>query len=264
MKQQISILLIAIMAIMSACKGPELARQQLIYFKNLKDSAVKTLPHYESVVQKGDLLGLFVSGSILEKDAAAPIVEVINSQANTGESKDVTQSTSTGYMVDEAGNMNIPFVGTIKAEGLKLVELAEIIKEKLKTNLPEPVVNLRFINHKIIVLGEVTKPGPQQMINDRVTILDAISQAGDLAVSGKRENILIIREKGGVKEVGHVNLNDGNIFTSPYYFLKPDDIVYVEVNKLKIPASQTNSNIQYVQIGLAVLTSISLIINIFK
>lgn len=245
----------------TSCKGPEELRQQLIYFKNIKDSSLNVATAYEPIVQKGDLLELSISGSILEKEAAEPIISAINKTSSAGSNK-AGSSSANGYMVDETGSITIAFLGSLKVEGLTLPQVSGMIKEKLKKDIMEPVVSVRITNHKIVVLGEVHNPGSQN-ISDRVTIIDALGEAGDLTINGKRENIMIIRNDNGKKEIGRLNLNDGNIFTSPYYFLKNDDIVYVEMNKLAVPEKQSKA-LSYIQLGVAILASVSLVINIFK
>ncbi|MBI1782461.1 MAG: polysaccharide biosynthesis/export family protein [Sphingobacteriales bacterium] len=258
--------LLLLLVWMSGCKTSELTRQQLIYFRNVKDSALKVATAYEPVIQKGDILSIMASGSVLEKEAASPILEAINkSAAGTSNSSTGNGASSglTGYLVSESGQIIVPFLGAIPVAGLTRTQAAEIVKVKLEKEIKDPVVELRFLNHKFTVLGEVKNPGPQAIVNDRVTIIDAIGSAGDLTLNGKRENIMIIRETDGKKEIGRINLNEGNIFSSPYYFIQPDDIVYVELNKFSIPEKQTKA-LQYIQLGLAVVTSISLLINLFK
>ena len=245
-----------------SCKPSDKIRQQLVYFKNVKDSSLAAAQVYEAVIQKGDILGITVSGSVLEQETVEPILKAINNNTSSGTSS--TTSTASGYLVDETGNITMPFIGSVKADGLTKMKLAEALKEKLKKNIPEPVVSIQFLNYKITVLGEVNRPGTVRISNERVTILDAIGEAGDLNIDGKRENIMIIRDSDGKKDIGRINLNDGNIFTSPYYFLKQNDVVYVEPNKLKIPESQNDRTFRYVQLGLAIVTSISLLLNIFR
>jgi polysaccharide export outer membrane protein len=250
---------------MSSCKTAEKTRQQLLYFKNIKDSALQVATAYEPVIQKGDILSILASGSILEKEAAQPILESINMSAGSGSSTSAgtTATAPTGYLVNEAGDITVPFLGAVPVMGLTRIQAAQLLRDKLKKEITDPIVEVRFLNHKFTVLGEVGRPGPQPIINDRVTIIDAIGGAGDLTINGKRDNIMIIRDNNGKKEIGHLNLNEGNIFSSPYYFIRPDDIVYVEMNKLTIPERQ-NDTLRYIQLGLAVITSISLLINLFK
>lgn len=240
-------------------------RQQLIYFKNVKDSSLKVAEAYVPVIQKGDIISISVSGSILEKEAAATMLEAINKGGSTGSiaGKSSDGSLANGYLINEAGEIILPFLGKIKLEGLTKVQAAALVEEKLKKEILNPIVDIRFMNYKITILGEVGSPGSISINNEKVTILDAIGSAGDLTLNGKRENIMIIRDNNGTKEIGHLNLNDGNIFSSPYYFLRQNDIVYVEMNKYKIPDRQ-NKTLTYIQLGLGIATSISLLVNIFK
>lgn len=250
----------------TSCKGPEELRQQLIYFKNLKDSSLKVAQAYEPLIQQGDIISISVSGNILEKEAALPLLEAINktsSASGGGTTGAIGISSAEGYLVNEAGSIIVPFLGEIKIGGLTKIQAAAIIQEQLKKEIVNPIVEVRLLNFKVTILGEIGSPGQVKINNDKITILDAIGAAGDLTINGKRDNIMIIRDNNGQKEIGRLNLNDGNIFTSPYYFLKQNDIVYVEMNKLKLPEQQ-NKSITYFQFGLAVITSISLLINIFK
>lgn len=250
-----------------SCKTSEEVRQQLIYFKNLKDSSLKAAEAYEPLIQKGDILGITASGDILEREAAEPILTAINKSVSTtgtgSGSGGGSVSSGDGYLVNETGSITVPFIGVVKAEGLTKLQVAQAIREKLTKEIVNPVVDVRILNFKVTLLGEVKTPGPVQVSNDKLTILDAIGAAGDLTEYGKRENIMILRDNNGQKEIGHLNLNDGNIFSSPYYFLKQNDVVYVELNKFKVPQEQTRT-LSYIQLGLAVVTSISLLINLFK
>lgn len=244
----------------TSCASSEKARQQLVYFKNIKDSSFAVAQAYDPVLQKGDILGLTVSGSILKKEASEAILQSINRVKSSSGTENVSAD---GYLIDADGNITIPFLGNIRAEGLTKKELAAIIKEKLTKEIVDPIVEIKQLNFKITILGEVGKPGTVRVNNDKITILEAIGEAGDLKVTGKRENILIIRDNNGEKQIGRINLNDGNIFSSPYYFLKQNDVVYVELNGQTLPEANLRV-LQYIQLGLAVVTSISLLINIFK
>ncbi|HET9055414.1 MAG TPA: polysaccharide biosynthesis/export family protein [Chitinophagaceae bacterium] len=246
--------------LITSCASSEKARQQLVYFKNIKDSSFAVAQAYDPVLQKGDILGLTVSGSILKKEASEAILQSINRVKSSSGTENVSAD---GYLIDADGNITIPFLGNIRAEGLTKKELAAIIKEKLTKEIVDPIVEIKQLNFKITILGEVGKPGTVRVNNDKITILEAIGEAGDLKVTGKRENILIIRDNNGEKQIGRINLNDGNIFSSPYYFLKQNDVVYVELNGQTLPEANLRV-LQYIQLGLAVVTSISLLINIFK
>ena len=102
----------------------------------------------------------------------------------------------------------------------------------------KPIVNIRFINSTVTILGEVNRPGQYALTNERSTLLDALGLAGDLTAYGKRENVLIRRENSGKVEFSRLNLNDGSLFNSPYYYVQQNDVIYVEPNSVKSVSSQ--------------------------
>jgi len=122
-------------------------------------------------------------------------------------------------------------------QGKTTDSVREEIKTKAATYYKDPVVNVRFANFKITVLGEVNKPSTYVMPNEKVTLLDALGAAGDLTIYGKRENVLLIRDNNGKKEFVRLNLNQSNIFSSPYFYLHQGDVVYVEPNKSKVSST---------------------------
>ena len=142
------------------------------------------------------------------------------------------------YVVDIDGNINFPVIGQLKAEGLSRSQLVNLITNEIKTYVQNPIVNIRFMNSTVTVLGEVNKPGQFTFINERTTLLDALGLAGDLTAYGKRENVLIRRENNGKVEFSRLNLNDGSVFSSPYYYIQQNDVIYVEPNSVKSVSSQ--------------------------
>lgn len=140
----------------------------------------------------------------------------------------------TGYLVDKDGFIVLPLIGKMLVKGKSTEEVRTLVTEKAAQFYKDPVVNVRFINFKVTVLGEVARPSTYVMPNEKVTLLDAIGMAGDLTIFGKRENVLLIRDKDGKKEFVRFNLNNTNLFTSPYYYLQQGDVVYVEPNKSKV------------------------------
>jgi polysaccharide biosynthesis/export protein len=137
------------------------------------------------------------------------------------------------FLIGSDGLLNVPSIGAIKAVGLTVKELREEVLKKVSAFLENPSVNIRLINFKVSVQGEVTQPGTFQLTNERITILEALSLAGDLTSYSNREHIMIIREKDGTREFGEINLKDTKFFTSPYYYLQQNDVVYVEPSKGK-------------------------------
>ena len=164
--------------------------------------------------------------------------------------RNVTYSAGTSqgisaYTVDADGEIDFPILGKIYVAGMKREEIAEYIKNELiKDNLvKDPVVTVEFTNLCISVLGEVNNPGRFSIDRDRLTILDALSMAGDLTIYGNRSKVMVLRQEGATQRVYGLNLTSGeNIYTSPAYYLQQNDVVYVEPNSVKARQSTVNGN----------------------
>ncbi|WP_445457181.1 polysaccharide biosynthesis/export family protein [Flavobacterium sp. HNIBRBA15423] len=208
---------------------------------------------YEPYLQADDVLLLIISSE--NPEIAAPYnLKSISLDDNFDESKgnDKIQT----YIIDTNGNIEIPILGSIHLAGLTKTEAVLKIKEELKEHVKDAVVNLRILNFKISVLGEVSKPGSYAVKSERITILEALSLAGDLTIYGKRNNILLIREQNGNKIMERIDITKSDFINSPYYYLSQNDVVYVEPNKTKVNASLIGPNLT---VGLS---AISLIITI--
>lgn len=165
-------------------------------------------------------------------------------------------TTAKGYLVDPEGFIDFPVVGKIKLGGLSPINAKAIIAQKLGSVVKSPVVEVRILNFKVNVLGEVARVGPVLAPNHRISILEAIAAAGDIPITGRKDNVTIIREKNGRQEFGKVNLNSKTAFTSPYFYLQKNDIVYVEPNRLK--RQQTNEFLSFYLPTLTALISTAL------
>ena len=133
-----------------------------------------------------------------------------------------------GYLVDDRGDIEFPVIGKINLIGKTREEAKEIVRGKLLTYLRDPVVDVRFLNLHISIFGEVNKPGVFTFPDERFTLLEAITQAGDMTLFADRENIMVIREKGQVREFGIVDLTSARAFESPYFYLKQNDAIYIK------------------------------------
>lgn len=174
-----------------------------------------------------------------------------------------------GYLVDKNGNINFPQLGEINVRGLTRFELSERISRELKDRglVNDAVVTVQFLNFKVSVMGEVVRPGTFEVDSDRITILDALSKAGDLTIYGRRDNLKVIREENGERIVAIVDLRSMDLMNSPYYYLKQNDIVYVEPNKARAGQREINQNRSVSTFAsiLSVLASLaSLAVVIFK
>jgi polysaccharide export outer membrane protein len=144
--------------------------------------------------------------------------------------------------------------------------LADTIQNKLAMLIKEPVVTVEIVNFQVNVLGEVNRPGTILVPNGKITILEAISQCGDLSINGLRDNVLIVRETDGKRQYGRVSLASNNIFLSPFYYLKQGDIVYVEMNRNKLLGSdQAHARrINYAALALTAVTAAAILYSVLK
>ena len=140
------------------------------------------------------------------------------------------------------------------------MQLSEFLKEKISAYVKSPIVNVKLHNFKISVLGEVTKPGVQKVLSERITVLEAIGGAGDLTIQGQRDNVLIIREVNGKKEFKRLDLTSSDLFSSPYYYLQQNDVVYVEPNKARKGNSRYSQSAQFnISLASSIVSAVSVI-----
>jgi len=209
------------------------------YFQDLKQNASSREPigNYTSVtIQPEDILGINVSS--LNPEASA----IFNYNLNTitGTVNNNQNNPVIGYLVDQKGEIQLPLIGNYKVAGQTTSQLRENIRKELLKYLKEPVVNIRIINFKVSVMGDVSRPGVYQVQNERLTVTEAISMAGDLNITAMRNKLTLIRETNGTREYIPIDLTSKNLFNSPYYYLKSNDVIYVQPGKNKY-ASVDNS-----------------------
>jgi polysaccharide biosynthesis/export protein len=222
-----------IFSIMFSCASSRKA----VYFNNIQTSEFAgSNPSLEPVVQPNDLLSISVTSLNAQ---ASEVFNAMNSSSRGTTSAASTTSQAIGYLVDTEGNIKFPFLGNIKAAGLTKKALQEEIKQEIvkRKLLVDPIVDIRYLNYKVSVLGEVAHPSLLTVPNEKITLLEALGLAGDLTIYARRDNVLLIREEEGKKKLVRLNLTSSDLFTSPYYYLKSNDIIYVEPNKSKIGAA---------------------------
>jgi polysaccharide export outer membrane protein len=206
-----------------SCKS----REKLVYFQNHKEVENET-SGYTPVLEVDDFLSVVVTSLDLET------VEVFNTtsvNAPMGQNG-YTQGAPApiGYLVDSDGNINLPVIGLFHIAGLNRKEAILQLQDTLSTYAKDPIVQIQILNYKVTVIGDVVRPGTYNIPNERITILEALGLAGDLKMTGKRQNVLVIREENGKKLEYRVDLTSGDVFSSPVYYLKQNDVVYVEPN----------------------------------
>lgn len=256
-------MLVLTCSLIYSCGANKKLTEQSIYFRNISDSLLqRSAQEYAPVLQKGDILSIVVitpnenSSRLFNRPNASG--SSIASDGSSGGSP-----TGAGYLVDENGNISIPYLGYVKAGGLTRMQLTDTLTTQLRRYIDSASVTVRLTNYRITILGEVAKPGTFNIPNERVTILDAIGLAGDLTIYGKRNNIRVIRQTDDGKQTGTIDINKGDIFGSPYYFLRQNDIVYVEMNERKIPGTDQTT---YRSLGviLGVVSALGVVVSIIN
>lgn len=222
----------------AACRPSREAVNDFIFFEQRLDSLNSIIKNLEEPrIKKNDIISINVSSASLNQEQTEVFNLLNNAAGGMGGGGGIGGGGMGlfGYLVDYDGTITLPIIGRIMAEGLTKNELNASLVEKLGPWVKNPVVNIRFINFRVLMMGEVRTPGWQTFPNERATIVDAIGQAGGLTDLGLRENILLIRElPGGKREYHSLNINDARIFASPYYQLHQNDIVYVLPNNTRL------------------------------
>ena len=236
--------------------------KQVIYFNDLNDSTAKTIKtaqaNFENTIQKNDQLWISIGGSNIEDLAALNSGNGIGSVGSSGNIGTGNSNSILGYLVEADGNIQIPYIGKVQVAGLTRLQLETKLTDIFKEYTKNPVVNVRFLNYTFSVLGEVARSGRFNMQTERVTILEAIGMAGDMTDLARRDNITVIREENGERKFAKVNLLSKDIFNSPYFYLKTNDVVYVEPVKAKfISRTGVPQYISIVSVGLALIITIA-------
>lgn len=244
-KKYLAILLLANLLVNCASK------EKVAYFQEVEGVKVQdAVINFEPEIQIGDLLSINVSS--VNAEAAlpfnlyeTPLVGTMNANA-----KPIT------YLVDADGEINFPVIGKVKVAGNTTKELNEILTKILTPYIQKPIVNIRLTNFKITVLGQVKTPGTYTIPNERISIIEAIGLAGDLEIHGKRNNVMLIREQNGKRIFTNIDLTNKNLFTSPYFYLSQNDVLYIEPNKVQVNSSAVGPNTGVIMGSISILLSI--------
>ncbi|HVY73291.1 MAG TPA: polysaccharide biosynthesis/export family protein [Puia sp.] len=251
--------------------------RSLVYMQGQFDTtALSKVNAVEPIIRIGDILSIIVYSDNPEATriynqsliTTATSSGAINSSggggAGSGGSAVIGTNPSTpGYQVDANGNIVFQGIGLLHVEGLTKAQLKDTLDVRLTPFLQHPYYNIRFLNYKFTMLGEVAHPGIINIPGERINLLEAIAMAGDLTFYGRRDNVLVIRENNNKREFARLDLTRPDIMESPYFYLQQNDMVYVEPNKRKVPA---NDVVTARNIGLAIsmITAIAVIYSIFK
>jgi polysaccharide export outer membrane protein len=227
--------------------------KKVTYFIGATDGQISSVTQVpESVIQKNDILSITIGD--LNPEGSRIFNPVTPETGNPATAGPNSIGNSGGYLVNSDGNIQFPILGNIKAEGLTKTQLKDKISKTIldKKLLLDPIVTIRFMNFRVTVLGEVNHPTVVTVPNEKISLLEAIGLAGDLTLYGKRQNVMIIREENDKRIIKHIDLNSTELFTSKYYYLQSNDIVYVEPNKAKVATA--NRSAQWLPIFLSGLS----------
>lgn len=243
--------LLLIFSTLISCRAHKV---NLNYLNDKRDSShTRIWQQYEAKIQPGDRIMINVTA--LNPESAKPY-SVSSGASGTGVSVP-------GISVEPDGKILYPQLGFIKAAGLTRNQLRDTLLNRLKVYLTDPVVTVDFVNTRITVLGEVSQQGPIPIPEGRITLLEALGQAGDITTSGRRDSVLVIRESGGKREFGYINLLSNEVFKSPYFVLQQNDVVYVQMNEKKLKRENDETfvrNLSIVTSILAVISTVGLLI----
>ncbi len=251
MKRGVVLQLIGILVLLSSC----VAKKDILYLNDLKPNENTDFQWSDVVVQPNDIISVKITSEDL--DLAIPYNLASGQQVLQG-----TQLLLQGYLVSNEGKINIPVLGEIEVKNLSYSQIETKIQDELKTKqlLKNPIVVCRILNAKVTVLGEVKSPGTYTFYENNLTILQALGLAGDLSINGVRTNIKIIRLENNQQLIGEIDLTKKNWMNSPYYFIKPNDVIIIAPNTAKVKSAGIIGNAGTLLGTLSVILSSFLLI----
>lgn len=238
--------------------------RNLVYFSDLKENSVYKTPATNDPrirIQPNDMLSISVSSLNPESNVLfnRGVIQQPNTTASASNTPDL-------YLVNDDGNISFPVLGKITLKDLTQEEAIDLLTGRLREYVKDPIVTIRLVNFKVTVIGEVNKPSTFSVPTERINVLEALGLAGDMTAYGKRENVLLIRERDGVRSTTRLNLNDKSLLSSPYFYLQQNDVLYVEPDRIKEIQASTNTKTLTIS-TMAISIVVALIFNfqnIFK
>ena len=228
--------------------------EKFALLQNASSTSAGKTADFQAVLQPDDLLMIIIS---TENPIVSQPYNLTNVAINTNTENGLGTQRLLSYQIDQEGYIQMPNLGTVKAAGKTRNQLMADISKLLEGKINNPVITIRILNFKVSVQGEVNRPGTFTIATERITLLEALSMAGDLTIYGKRDNILVVREENGVKSFQKVDITKADFINSPYYYLSQNDMVYVEPNKTRVNSSVIGPNIT---VGISALSLIITIV----
>ncbi|MNK52413.1 Polysaccharide biosynthesis/export protein [compost metagenome] len=246
-------LFLSVLIMFSSCGS----RRNMVYLQPDSTQINTLYEQYVPKIQINDILTVVVTAA--DPKVTAPF-NPVSSMTTSNMTQQVDMALRPTYTVDNHGDITLPMLGKVNVIGLTRVKAIEKIRNELSQYIKDPGVNINFNNFRISVLGEVARPGSFITPTERITVLEALGMAGDLTIRGVRENIMVIREIDGQKNIHRLDLTQQNALNSPYYYLAQNDVVYVEPNKAQINNSKLGANTNIIiSIASLLITVISVL-----
>jgi polysaccharide export outer membrane protein len=237
-------------------------KYRMTYFKDLSDSTYTTIKldnKTEQRIKVDDVVSIKVS--TLNAESNTLFNEGVLASAST-KSGITSSSLSEGYKVDKNGDINFPVLGKIHIADKTLEEARDLVAQKISGQVKDPIVNVRLLNAQVTIVGEVGMPGVVNISERKTSLLEAIGKAGDIKATGRKDNVLLIRENGTQREMVRLNLNSINTITSPYYYLQQNDLIVVEPTKRQERMAQGQPDA--LALTTLSLTSVSTLLNVYS
>ena len=238
--------------------------RHLTYLQGQFDTAkLSQITAAEPIIRKGDLLSIVVFSDNLP--ATQPYNQAVMALAGsvTPGAGGSPSASSTGYQVDNNGDIVFPLLGTLHVEGLTKAQLSDTLDSRLDTVLTHPYYNIRFLNYQFTMLGEINKPGVINIPGEKINLLEALALAGDMTFYGRRDNVLVIRQSNGRRDFGRLDITKPEIMGSPYFYLQQNDIVIVEANNKKVAANDVVL-VRNISLAATILSMIAILYGIFR
>lgn len=254
MKKKIVISFVLASALLTSC----VSREKVVYYQDIEQNPI-TLNKFETIIKPDDLLMIIVSAE--DPEAAEPFNLTTNLSVNPTNQAGGAQRQQQLYLVDKDGNIDFPVIGSINIGNKPKHEVAEMLKTEIAKYITNPIVNLRIMNFKVTVDGEVNRPGVHTIVSERISLPEVLALSGDLTTYGRRDNILITREGADHQlKTYRVDLTKSDFINSDFYYLRQNDLVYVEPNKTRVNSTAVGPNVSIYMTAISLLLTTTALI----
>lgn len=254
MRKKIIIPFILSASLLCSC----VSREQVVYYQDIDNQQPIALNRFETTIKPDDLLMIIVSAT--NPEAAEPFNLTTNLSVDPRNQSGTAQRQQQLYLVDKNGNIDFPVIGSINIGNKTKQEVVETLKGKISQYITNPIINLRIMNFKVSVKGEVNRPGVHTISSERVSLPEVLALSGDLTIYGKRDNILITREENNELKTYRVDLTKPDFVNSEFYYLRQNDMVYVEPNKTRVNSSAVGPNVSIYMTAISLLLTTTALI----